>query len=464
MMSVQLGEGTSPSKDDPASIERRLEKLIKINAVLMDRVERSMDQQGNAFSLFQTAIGLEAKVRSRTEELTSVLRRLERSNEALVIAKDEADRANLSKTRFLAAASHDLLQPLNAARLSISVLSELQVSEDARSLAGQLDQSLQTIEDLIKTLLDISKLDAGVVTPEVGEFPLDEVLSVLESSFYPQAAAKGLKLKVRRCRLLVRSDPMMLLRVLQNLVSNAVRYTEKGGVLVGVRRRGEHCFIDVVDTGSGISESERDTIFEEFYRGTAAARGTHAGLGLGLAIVQRMAQALGHSLAVHSVLGKGSTFRLNVRHAGAAPSTHRVTAEPRPSAKNAAGAVVLLIENDQDVLDATVRLLDRWACRTLTARRLEDLAPVLTGLARPPDIVLADYHLDEGQTGLAALEEVGRLAGPDIPAVVITADRSPAVAANVLAAGCELMHKPLKPAELRALMSHLLSQRGAPRV
>ncbi len=150
-MSIQWGEGEPSAEEDPAALARRLDKLRKINAVLMDRVERSMDQQGNAFSLFQTAIGLEAKVRSRTEELTSVLRRLEGSNEALVVAKDEAERANLSKTRFLAAASHDLLQPLNAARLSISVLSELQATDDARSLAGQIDQSLQTIEDLIKT-------------------------------------------------------------------------------------------------------------------------------------------------------------------------------------------------------------------------------------------------------------------------------------------------------------------------
>ena len=204
--------------DEAVNLRRKLDKLAKINAVLMDRVERSMDQQGNAFSLFQTAIGLDAKVRSRTEELTAVLRRLECSNEALVVAKEEAERANLSKTRFLAAASHDLLQPLNAARLSISVLSDMQGDDDARHLAGQIDQSLQTIEDLIKTLLDISKLDAGVVTPEFQSFPLDSVLSVLEASFAPQAAAKGLKFKIRRSNLLAHSDPLLLQRVLQNLV------------------------------------------------------------------------------------------------------------------------------------------------------------------------------------------------------------------------------------------------------
>jgi two-component system, sensor histidine kinase len=456
--------GEASLEDDPAALEQRLIKLEKINAVLMDRVERSMDQQGNAFSLFQTAIGLEAKVRLRTEELTSVLRRLERSNEALVVAKDEAERANLSKTRFLAAASHDLLQPLNAARLSISVLSELQTSEDARSLAGQIDQSLQTIEDLIKTLLDISKLDAGVVKPEMRVFPLDEVLSVLEASFGPQAAAKGLKLKVRLCGLLVRSDPMLLLRVLQNLVSNAVRYTHDGGVLVGVSRRGARCLINVVDTGSGISESERHTIFEEFYRGAAAAGGSHTGLGLGLAIVQRMVLALDHPLIVKSVLGKGSTFRLELHHAGVAPHVPASGSEREECVQKTTGAVVLLIENDRDVRDATARLLERWSCNVLTAHRQEDIAPLLAELNGTPDIVLADYHLDDGETGLAALAEVRRLVGRDVPAVVLTADRSPAVANDVQLAGCELMHKPIKPAELRALISHLLGHLSATRI
>lgn len=463
-MPTQWGEGELAAHDEADDREQRLNKLEKINAVLMDRVERSMDQQGSAFSLFQTAIGLEAKVRSRTEELTSVLRRLERSNEALVVAKDEAERANLSKTRFLAAASHDLLQPLNAARLSISVLSELQASEDTRALAGQIEQSLQTIEDLIKTLLDISKLDAGVVKAEVREFPLDDVLSVVEASFAPQAAAKGIKLKVRRCGLLVRSDPILLLRVLQNLVSNAVRYTESGGVLVGVRQRGERCLIDIVDTGSGISESERETIFEEFYRGAAAAGGTHTGLGLGLAIVQRTVLTLGHLLIVKSELGRGSTFRLALHHSGAAPSESGKAAGRPPAIHEMTGAVVLLIENDQDVREATARLLERWSCRVLPAQGLNDIAPLLAQLKEPPDLVLADYHLDQDQTGLAALEEARRRAGTVIPAVILTADRSTSVGGEVLAAGCELMHKPIKPAELRALMTHLLGQRRAPRV
>lgn len=457
------GQGISAPARETNGLERRLAKLTKINEVLMDRVERSMDQQGNAFSLFQTAIGLEAKVRSRTEELTTVLRRLERSNEDLLLAKEEAERANLSKTRFLAAASHDLLQPLNAARLSISVLSEMQAAEDARRLSGQIDQSLQTIEDLIKTLLDISKLDAGVVKPDFRTFPLDKVLSVLEGSFGPLALARGLKLRIRRCGLLVRSDPFLLQRVLQNLVSNAVRYTKEGGVLVGVRKRQDACFIDVVDTGCGISERERETVFEEFYRGAAAADTAHTGLGLGLAIVQRTALALGHGLEVRSTLGRGSRFRLSLEHSGFAPSTQPAIVKWHHGADNTHGAathgaVVLLIENDQPVLDATMSLLDHWWCRTFAARSLNELLPKLDGLPRVPDMILVDYHLDDGKTGLAALGALRERLGADIPAIVLTGDRGEGVAEAISKSECEMMYKPIRPAELRALMTHLLGK------
>ncbi len=458
-MSVRESEGRPPSIDeDQATSAQKLNKLFKINAVLMDRVERSMDQQGNAFSLFQTAIGLEAKVRSRTEDLTSVLHRLERSNKALVIAKEDAERANLSKTRFLAAASHDLLQPLNAARLSISVLSDLQGSDEGRTLAGQITQSLQTIEDLIDTLLDISKLDAGVVTPEMTVFPLDEVLSVLDASFAPQATAKGLNLEVCHCGLLVRSDPMLLLRILQNLICNAVRYTEAGSVVVRARRRGPDCFIDVADTGSGISLSEREKIFEEFFRGVAG--GTHSGLGLGLAIVKRTVVALGHALTVESTLGTGSTFRLKLQHEGGSPSQSDTSGQEANRGPPVTGAVVLLVENDQAVRDATARLLENWSCRAITAHTVREIGACLEDLPAGPDFILADYHLDEGETGLMALEELRRLTGRNVPSVILTADRSPAVVAAVGAAGWELIYKPIKPAELRALMTHLLGPAG----
>ncbi|MGO9486495.1 MAG: hybrid sensor histidine kinase/response regulator [Rhodomicrobium sp.] len=456
------GEGLArPEPGEAVPLERQLEKLSRINAVLMDRVERSMDQQGSAYSLFQTAIALEAKVRSRTEELTAVLRRLERTNDALVLAKEEAERANRSKTRFLAAASHDLLQPLNAAKLSISVLGDMQTGPEARALAGKVEGALQTIEDLIKTLLDISKLDAGVVKPEFRPVVLCETLTALAGSFDAVAAAKGLRLRTRQTRLLIESDPVLLSRVLQNLVSNAIHYTARGGVLIGARRRDGTCFIDVTDTGTGIAADERERVFDEFYRGAASAGGEHAGLGLGLAIVRRTVQALGAQLAVFSHPGRGSTFRLIVPCLGEASA--RASCDPPaatwPAAGDSiAGSTVLIVEDDRNVLEAMVNLFERWSCRTFTVRNPEDIDALLPTLDRLPAIIIADYHLGGEQTGLAAIAKLRKL-DAGLPALVVTADYSEETAARIRGAGCEMLQKPVKPAELRALIAHLLTDK-----
>ncbi|MET7245136.1 HAMP domain-containing sensor histidine kinase, partial [Methylobacterium sp. EM32] len=278
----------------------------------MSQVERTMDQRGSAYSLFQTAITLEGQVRSRTEELTALMRSLERSNLDLTAAKEEAERANRSKTRFLAAASHDLLQPLNAARLSISALADMRVGPEARTIVGQVERGLQTIEDLIKTLLDISKLDAGLIQPVVRPVLVADVLESIEASFGPLAARKGLRLSVRGGRAWVASDLVLLQRILQNLVSNAIRYTAAGGVLVAARTRGPEIRIDVVDSGAGIPADEQDLIFEEFHRGGRESVDGEIALGLGLSIVRRSAQALGHRLSLESRVGHGSRFSLHL--------------------------------------------------------------------------------------------------------------------------------------------------------
>ena len=237
------------------------------------------------------------------------MRSLERSNEALKAAKEEAERANRSKTKFLAAASHDLLQPLNAARLSSSALVGLPVSGDAHVLAHQVERGLQTIEDLIKTLLDISKLDAGVVLPVKKPVRLRNVMAGIEESFRSIADQRNLRFAIRCPDVTVESDVALLQRVIQNLVSNALRYTTAGGVLVVARRRGATCRVEIIDTGPGIPEAERDLVFEEFYRGKKAAA-SEGGLGLGLAIVRRMASALDHALSFRSRVGHGSVFRI----------------------------------------------------------------------------------------------------------------------------------------------------------
>jgi len=440
---------------------RRIEKLSKINAVLMDRVERSMDRQGNAFSLFQTAITLEAQIRARTEELTHVLRSLERTNAQLSAAKEEADKANVSKTRFLAAASHDLLQPVISAKLSISTLSDLQQTQEGKRLARQVECSLQTIEDLIKTLLDISKLDAGVVTPEVRCFPLDDLLTGLHATFASMTPSNGFKLKVRPCGLVVESDPVLLQRVLLNLVSNAIHYTERGGVLIGVRRRRKTCYLDIVDTGHGIPECEQQRIFDEFYRGSTSSNGNRAGLGLGLSIVMRITQALGHELTLKSSSGRGSRFRIVL------PAVGKVTElrEPSPCLtllQALSGVVVLIVENDPPAAKAMQKLFEQWGCQTLLASGLAGVSEHLRSADRLPDIVVADYHLDENEVGVAAIASVQEI-DPSIPALVVTADHSKETARNVRAANAVLLQKPVSPGQLRTAVSRLLAARHLPR-
>jgi signal transduction histidine kinase len=437
-----------------------IERLKKINAALISRVERSMDQQGNAFSLFQTAIALESRVRARTEELHATLRRLEQSNIDLSAAKESAEQANLSKTRFLAAASHDVLQPLNAAHLSVSALAELQTSEEGRTLVRQVERSLETMEDLLRTLLDISRLDAGVVQPSIADVQLESLFSSLKSDFQQLAERKGLTLKFLETGAVVRSDATMLRRILQNMLSNALRYTRSGGILVGVRNRGTTVRIDVADTGCGIPETQRDAIFEEFHRGTVSpdAELVGGGLGLGLAIVRRMAGALGHPVSFSSRVGRGTIFHVDVPSIGSVPA-HVVPAgeAERPRGYGLFGTRVLLVENDPDVLGAMTSLLERWQCAVRAATSTEEALDALGDTAWTPDIVIADQHLDSGDLGTNTITEIRDYLGRPVPALLVTADNSELIDRAAQAAGIELMRKPLKPAQLRALLAHLLA-------
>ena len=300
----------------PEELERRLTKVKKITAALMQRVEKSMDHQANAYSLFQTAITLEGQVRVRTEELKTALSRLERTNDELTTARDVSERANRFKTRFFTAAGHDLLQPLHAARLSASALVDQDSSEQQRRLATRIEHALTTVEELLRSILDISKLEAGVISPSVRIVPLGEVFASLIVDIEPLAKAKGLDLRRRRTELAVMSDPLMLRRMVQNLVANAVQYTRSGGIMLAARRRGSDVRIEVWDTGPGIPETERNRIFEEFQRGPEADHATEGGFGLGLSIVQRMSEALGHSVGLCSREGRGTRFSITVPFAG----------------------------------------------------------------------------------------------------------------------------------------------------
>lgn len=448
-----------PAELNEEQLRRRLVKLTKINTALMRQVEKSMDQQANAYSLFQTAITLEGQVRLRTDELNNALERLERTNNELITARDVSERANRFKTRFFTAVGHDLLQPLHAARLSASAIAEPNGTAQQRRLADRIEHALTTIEELLRSILDISKLEAGVVTPSRRTVPLDEVFSSLVLDIEPLARAKNLSLTWRSSGYAVVSDPLMLRRMLQNLLANAVQYTQRGGIKLAARRRGADVHIEVWDTGPGIAVGERKMIFEEFQRGPATDRPTIGGFGLGLSIVQRMAEALEHPLGLCSKVGHGTRFSISAPYAGIVDQRE---AHPAPQTcgryYGLNGANVLVIDNDDTVLEAMQSLLEHWSCQVRLVRRLADIERLVVDERYQPDLILADFHLDAGACGLAAVERLRAVRpGHPLPAIVVTADPSQAIADDVRAARCEILLKPVKPAELRALMLHMVS-------
>jgi Na+/proline symporter/signal transduction histidine kinase len=409
---------------------------------------------------------LEQRVRERTIEL-------EHLNAELAKAKLSAESANLSKTRFLAAASHDILQPLNAARLYVTSLVERLAPavpagaggneggrdhQDKVQLAGNIDASLEAVEDILSALLEISRLDAGAMTPEIAGFPVDDLFRRLKSDFAPLARDKGLDLVFMPCSLSIRSDRRLLRRLLQNLVSNAIKYTLTGRVLVGCRRRGSRLRIDVYDTGIGIPSDKRGAVFAEFKRldeGAKVARG----LGLGLSIVERIARVLDHPITLASETHHGTRFSIEVPVAPAERSEPRLP-DGRGDHGPIAHALVLCMDNDPKILDGMAMLLAGWRCETLLAADLSQAIAGVRAAGRPPDGLVVDYHLDNG-TGIEAVTELRRLFGSEISAVLITADRSSGVRERARAFAIQVLNKPLKPASLRAVMSQWTARRVA---
>lgn len=449
--------------NDAVDTVRRLEheaaKLRKINAALMSRVERSIDQQYNAFSLFETAIALDHQVRSRTSQLQEALRSLERSNEGLYRAKLQAEQASSLKSSVLISVTHDLLQPLNAARLTLSSLAEVSEWGDGAMLIEQVDRSLATLEELLRTLLDISRLDAGALKPDVRPIALESLFAPLHEEFVPSAAKRGISLTIVPSSLVVMSDYLMLRRILQNLLANALQYTRSGTVLMGCRRRGAEVSIEVHDTGPGIPKAQQDAIFVEFQRGDAGI-GDQAGFGLGLSIVRRFATVLGHAVQVTSRLGRGSAFMVAVPRAEVAGivADRRVAAITPFQYSGLEGNKILVIENDPASAEAMASLLEKWGCDVATTVSLADALERVGALGGVPDAIIADLHLDNGERGLDAVQEMRDRFRCEIPALIVTADYSDKAAREAGLYGLELLKKPVKPAEMRALLSFLLAR------
>ena len=377
---------------------------------------------------------LEARVAARTAEAGR--------------AREAAEEANRSKTRFLAAASHDLLQPLNAARLFTAALAERRLALPTRALVQQTSAALDSVEDLLEALLEISRMDAGAIVPERVDFSLRHLLAALRSEFAPFARQRGLTLAFDECDAVVRSDPRLVRRILQNLISNALRYSGVGGVSVKCMVAGETVSISVADTGPGIAAEHHDLIFEEFRR--LDVPGRERGMGLGLAIVRRAAAMLAHPLTLVSAPGEGSIFGLVLPR-----GEPTAMADPAPARRIGRNAKprVLVIDNEPAILNAMEALLSGWGCVVTLAAGAD--AAHRQAAASPPDLMLIDYHLD-GTTGdrlaAALLAKMGRA----VPTAIVTADRTPALRETLGTQGFAVLTKPVKPAQLRALMGKLV--------
>lgn len=405
------------------------------------RLEDVTQRQAAAAAMAQRKSDLEALVAQRTAELER--------------ARNQAISANSSKTRFLAAASHDLLQPLNAARLFVSALASRRMADGNRELVAQTASALDSIESLLEALLEISRLDAGAIQPDPQPTPLADLFNALKAEFAAVAQRRGLALKVETTGLWVHSDPRLLRRILQNFLSNAVRYTQAGEVAMMATATAGGVAISVRDTGPGIAAEDQLLIFEEFRR--LAKRGDNdtgeRGMGLGLAIVQRAARMLGLHVGLDSVLGQGSTFSVTVP--AAAPAERPQLAGRAAPAAGVGRACVLVIDNEPTILAGMQAVLEGWGCQVLTAPdSREALAAVQD---RPIDLLLADYHLADGDTGDCVVQRVRSACGRNIPAAIITADRTPELKDGLTAAGLPILTKPVKPAQLRALMGRLLA-------
>ena len=371
---------------------------------------------------------------------------------ALAEARREADRANVAKSKFLAAASHDLRQPVQSLMLLMEVLSGRVTDGMTRNVLGTMERALGALKMLLDGLLDVSRLEAGAVVPEVEVFALSEVMDRVAANSRPVAVQKGLILHIVPCRAHVRSDPMLLGRILQNLVENALRYTDKGRILIGCRRRGGNLRIEVWDTGIGIPPDQQDDIFQEFVQVGNANRNRDQGLGLGLAVVRRLSVMLGHPVTVRSIPGRGSVFSVELPLAAPPPAKALSPASaPRP----AFATTVLVIEDDGIVREGLRAMLAEWGYTVLAAASCAE-ALDLAHRGPPPDLIVADYRLRDGRTGTEAIREVRLALGRILPGILVTGDTAPARAQEAEAGNFRVMHKPVGAADLRRAVAEAL--------
>jgi signal transduction histidine kinase/ActR/RegA family two-component response regulator len=383
---------------------------------------------------------------------------LKRRETALEVARRSAEQANAAKTRFLAAASHDLRQPIHALGLLFATLSDQMRDENTEPVLKQIGGAIDAIDAMLNSLLDISKLDAGVVRPEIGSVDLAMLLDRVNDEHQPIARLTGNLLRVRPTDVVVLSDAAMLHRILANLISNALRYTVDGRVLVGVRRRSHSVQIEVYDNGPGIPPESLEDIFLEFHQLRNPERDRRKGLGLGLAIVKRLAELLQHGIEVRSTVSRGSRFTVTLPLSAAPRRATRQMVSAVAIGADLDGRRVLVLDDDVSVLDAMRSLLERWGCDVITASTPEEAESDIASDSGPVDMFIVDYRLRQHASGIETIERLHHLAGNRIPALVITGDTAPERLREAQESGYPLLHKPVKPAQLRAVMRQLIQQ------
>lgn len=382
-----------------------------------------------------------------------------RAEDGLRDAMLKAEQATNARTRFFAAASHDLRQPLHAISLYLPLLLKRMEKSENREMLGAIQNSCNAMRSLLDSLLDISRLDAGVIEPEISAVPLLGVFDQLGMEFAPQAAAKGLELSVVPADYWVRSDAALLQRILRNLLTNAIRYTAKGKILLGARRAGSSVRIEVWDTGIGIDHDTLDHIFEEFYQADNPERDRSRGLGLGLAIIKRLATLLGHNLGVRSWPGRGSVFEITLpltEEPSAADYHERHASQPAGTLQ---GRLALLIDDDPIILEGTEAMLEDWGCRVITAASISDAVETVRGTGIIPDVIMADLRLRGAETGLDAVAALNKILARPVPAIIVTGDTDPNRIKQASASGLAILHKPVEPEDLQSAILEAI--RGA---
>lgn len=403
-------------------------------------------------------LSADVEVRKKAEES---LRRAQTELERKVAERtQELELANAAKSRLLAMASHDLRQPLHALGLFVAQLRTPLSSRERTKTIERVDAARKELDEMFHSLLDISRLDAGMLIPKITEFPITHLLQKIETTFNQATREKGLQLRIRRSNAWVRSDAMLLERILLNLVSNAVRYTVRGGIIVGCRRRGETLRIEVWDTGPGIPEDQKQNIFGEFFQIPGQERNRSGGLGLGLAIVDRLRLLLDHRIDLASRVGRGSRFAIELPMVDECVTSTAPVDSPYPGAFPAEGKRILVVADAPMVKEGTGGLLGNWGYSVLTAGSDEAALMRVAQRQERPDLIISDYHLANGKIGIRAIEEINAAFGSSIPAILISGDTAAEPLRDANEKGYILLHKPVEPMRLRAVMHELFRDHG----